>query len=79
VLKSQAIYHIISIDLLKEVTKRIIALIRDYLWERGDKIYGKKFKVKWEKVCKPTKLGGLGILHLGKFATALRIRWLWLE
>jgi hypothetical protein len=29
--------------------------------------------VNWDKVCHPTKLGGLEILHLEKFATALRL------
>jgi hypothetical protein len=30
-------------------------------------------------MCHPTKLGSLGILHLEKFATTLKLRWLWLE
>jgi hypothetical protein len=29
--------------------------------------------------CRPTKIGNLGILYLDKFATALRLRWLWHE
>jgi hypothetical protein len=30
-------------------------------------------------VCRPTKFCGLGISDLEKFATSLRIRWLWIE
>jgi hypothetical protein len=30
-------------------------------------------------VCKPKVYGGLGILNLTKFASALRMRWLWHE
>jgi hypothetical protein len=74
VLTSQAIYHIIYIDLPKDVTKGIIALLRYYLWAGGDKVYGEKCNGNWDKVCSPTKHGGLGILHLHKFAAALMIR-----
>jgi hypothetical protein len=70
---SQAIYHITSIDLVKEVIKRIITLLRAYLWVSCDKVTGGKCKVNWDKGCRPTKLCGLSILHLEKIATALRV------
>jgi hypothetical protein len=35
--------------------------------------------VNWELVCKPKEYGGLGILNLTKFASALHLRWLWNE
>jgi hypothetical protein len=38
---------------------------------------GGKCKVAWTLVARPTVFGGLGILDLGKFSRALRLRWLW--
>ena len=31
------------------------------------------------KVCRPKEFRGLGILNLKKFASALQLRWLWME
>jgi hypothetical protein len=30
-------------------------------------------------MCHPTKLGGLSVMHLEKYAMALRLRWSWLK
>jgi hypothetical protein len=35
--------------------------------------------VAWDKVHRPIKLGGLGILDLQIMSCALQIRWLWLQ
>jgi len=35
--------------------------------------------VAWQTVCRPTELGGLGVLDLHLTAIALQTRWLWLQ
>uniref|UniRef100_A0ACD6AK31 Uncharacterized protein n=1 Tax=Avena sativa TaxID=4498 RepID=A0ACD6AK31_AVESA len=79
VLTSVVTYFIAVLDVPIEVLAKIDSLRRAYLWAACDKVTGGKCKVNWDLVCKPKDKGGLGILNLKKFATALRLRWLWQE
>lgn len=50
-----------------------------FLWSGTDSCSGGKCRVAWPSVCRPTDLGGLGILDLRFFGFALRLRWQWLS
>jgi hypothetical protein len=52
---------------------------RAFLWSGSVTTSGGKCKVAWPSVCRPTELGGLGILDLRFFGFALRLRWEWLR
>jgi hypothetical protein len=69
-------YNIASPELPKEVMKKITSILHAYLWAGCDEVTGGKFKNNWDVICRPTKLGGLGILHLEIFASALSLLWL---
>jgi hypothetical protein len=52
------------LPLLKGTSKAIFKIKRTYIREASDKVYGGKWIVKWNVVCAPKNMGGLGILDL---------------
>jgi hypothetical protein len=79
VLASHAIYHLTPLSIPPGTMQYINKLERAFVWAAKESTSGVKCKVNWETIWRPKLYGGLGILHLEKFATTLRLRWSWLE
>lgn len=77
VLTSQAVYFLTAFKAPRTTLKDIDAKRKQFLWAGTERITGAKCKVNWTRVARSKKNGGLGIQHLGKFARALHLRWLW--
>jgi hypothetical protein len=52
---------------------------RGFVWKGEDDVNGGHCLLPWARVCTPLQTGGLGVLNLRFFGTALRCRWPWLR
>jgi hypothetical protein len=68
-----------AIDFQPWPIKAIDKIRRGFLWRGRKDVQGGHCLVAWEKVCRPTELGGLGISDLRTLGWALRMRWIWLQ
>jgi hypothetical protein len=71
VITSQAIYPLTVLPMPKGILKAMTKLEHAFVWAASNKVFGGKCKVKWEVVCSPKNMGGLGILDLENFGKAL--------
>jgi hypothetical protein len=62
-----------------EVLDDIDKLRIRFLWAGDKALTGGKCKVNWTKTSHPKEFGGLSILNLSRFASTLRLRWVWHE
>jgi hypothetical protein len=59
--------------------QEIASGLRAFFWVGKKKVNGGQCLVAWDKICKPTKFGGLGVKNLELQGLALRVRWEWLR
>jgi hypothetical protein len=63
----------------KEVLDNIDKIRRRFLWAGDKALSGGKCKVNCTRTTLPKEYSSLGVFDLNKFATTLRVRWLWQE
>ena len=76
VLSSLATFHATTLKLLEGTISDFVGIERAFLWSGSDKVSGDRCKVSLKLVCRPKRLGGLGILDIRMYVRALRLRWL---
>ncbi|KAK1665688.1 hypothetical protein QYE76_053847 [Lolium multiflorum] len=79
VLSALSVYWISVHAMSAWVRKEIDRIRRAWLWRGEETCHGGHCKVAWSWICRPRELGGLGIIDLDRFGTALRLKWLWME
>jgi hypothetical protein len=77
ILSNLAIYHMLVFLLPNTTLKRMEKSRRKFFWQRGQ-LKKKYHLVRWGKICKSKKKGGLGIKNLRKVNISLLCKWWWM-
>jgi hypothetical protein len=73
------LYYMTVFPLSKWAIRKIDRIRRKFLWHGAEETRKGNCQVNWKWVLLPKGKGGLGILDIGKFNRALRLRWQWLK
>ena len=76
VLIALPIYLLSFFKIPQKVVRKVISLQRNFLWG-GSQDLKKIAWVKWEGICLPKEVGGLGIKDITRFNAALLGTWIW--
>jgi hypothetical protein len=72
--------HLLSVLPLPQWALDIInRRCRGLVWRGEEEVNGGHCLLPWSRVCQPTENGGLGVLNLKLFGTALRCHWPWMR
>lgn len=77
VLSSIPIYYMSVFSLPQWALDDLERTRRTFLWQGADPNEGKIHLANWTMICKPKKLGGLGVIELALFNQALLEKWQW--
>ncbi|GJN00644.1 hypothetical protein PR202_ga17840 [Eleusine coracana subsp. coracana] len=78
-LSAVPIHLSISVGLPPWTIKAIDKFRKGFIWTGTCAVSNGKCLVAWRKACRPSDMGGLGILDLTLLGYALRLRWEWLR
>jgi hypothetical protein len=76
-LSNTTLYHMSMFLLPRTTLKRMDKTRRKFFWQGGS-VKKKYHLVRWDKICKSMKKGGLGIKDLRKMNISLLVKWWWL-
>lgn len=74
-----SVHLAIAMGLPAWVIKALEKLMKGFVWQGTASASGVQCVVAWDKVCRPTDMGGLGIPNIKLQGYALRLRWEWLR
>jgi hypothetical protein len=76
VLAAIPLHQLMVLSLNKKALKQVNKILRGFLWAGRADANGGHCHVNWSRVCRPVRLGGLGIPDIARTATSLRVRWI---
>jgi hypothetical protein len=74
-LAATPLHQLMVLSMDKKTLKKIERILRGFLWVARAAANGGHCHVNWSRVCRPLRLGGLGIPDLGRTVISLWVHW----